>query len=118
MVNPEKLVALATLASAYLWAFWGMYVLVMGLYRAHMNKRLTLFTFTLALPFLAIGYLMDVAANFLIATIIFLELPQEGLVTTRLARYLKSGSGWRYERALLICTNLLDPFDPSGKHCV
>lgn len=26
---------------AFLWAFWAMYVLVMGIYRAHLAKRLT-----------------------------------------------------------------------------
>lgn len=26
---------------AFLWAFWAMYVLVMGIYRAHLAKRMT-----------------------------------------------------------------------------
>ena len=36
---------------AFLWAFWAMYVLVMGIYRAHLAKRMTPVTLALSLPF-------------------------------------------------------------------
>ncbi len=39
---------------AFLWAFWAMYVLVMGIYRAHLAKRLTPVTLALSLPFVAL----------------------------------------------------------------
>lgn len=101
----------------YLWAFWGAYVLVMGLYRAHLNNKLTPLTTALGLPFVIFGIVVDVLANIFIATIIFLEIPKELLVTTRLARHNTSGSGWRKDIATYICSNLLDVFDPSGDHC-
>lgn len=41
---------------AFLWAFWAMYVLVMGIYRAHLAKRMTPVTLALSLPFVALGY--------------------------------------------------------------
>jgi hypothetical protein len=100
----------------YLWVFWGAYVLVMGLYRAHLEHRLTWFTYILAAPFIGIGVLLDVLANIFIASFIFLEIPREMLVTTRLVRMLPD-VGWRGGVAQWVCASLLDTFDPSGKHC-
>jgi hypothetical protein len=54
-----------------------------------------------------------------VASAIFFEQPQELLLTARLKRYhgpAYAGS-WRARLAAWICTHLLDPFDPSGKHC-
>lgn len=76
----------------YLWAFWGAYVLVIGLYRAHLVKRLTWVTYFLSVPFLALGVLMDTVANLLIASVIFWELPRECLVTQRLTRLKKQNT--------------------------
>jgi hypothetical protein len=101
----------------FLWAFWGMYVLVMGIYRAHLSHRLKGLVLVLSLPFIVIGYLMDVFANVTIASLVFLELPREWLVTSRLQRYIAHGTGWRAAKARWICDNLLDVFDPSGEHC-
>ncbi len=102
---------------AFLWAFWAMYVLVMGIYRAHLAKRLTAVTLCLSAPFIALGYLMDVIANLTVASLVFLEFPRELLVTSRLQRYVASGQGWRFTIADWICNHLLDVFDPSGNHC-
>lgn len=107
---------LAAAAALFLWAFWGVYVLVMGLYRAHLAKQLTRPTYVLAAPWLLIGYAMDVLANLVLATLIFLEPPREWLVTDRLQRHLPH-IGWRGNLARWICSHLLDVFDPSGKHC-
>ena len=104
-------------AVLYLLAFWYVYVLVMGLYRAHLSKRLNKFTYALSAPALLIGLVMDVIANATYAWVKFKEPPKEWLVTTRLKRYINSGHGWRYRQAKLLCEHLLDPFDPTGKHC-
>lgn len=101
----------------YLWIFWGLYVLVMGLYRAHLDKRLTKLTYCLAAPFLAIGYLVDVVANLVIAPFVFLDLPQEWLVTDRLKRYITHCRGYRAKLSHAICNHLLDVFDPKNNHC-
>ena len=101
----------------YLWLFWGLYVLVMGLYRAHLDKRLTRLTYFLASPFLFVGFVFDVAANLFIAPFVFLDMPHEWLVTTRLSRYIKHGRSYRAKLALYICDHLLDVFDPRGEHC-
>lgn len=102
---------------AFLWAFWAMYVLVMGIYRAHLAKRLTAVTLCLSAQFIVAGYLMDVVANVTVASLVFLEPPRELLVTSRLQRYVAQKNGWRFRIADWICNHLLDVFDPSGNHC-
>jgi len=102
---------------AYLYAFWCAYVLVMGIYRAHLSHRLVGLNKAMALPVVAIAYAMDVAANWIIAPLVFLDWPREALVTARLVRYKRSDTGWRNRLANFICEHLLDVFDPTGDHC-
>ncbi|GAB3188560.1 hypothetical protein GCM10027292_17590 [Hydrogenophaga aquatica] len=103
----------------FLWVFWYAYILVMGLYRAHLAGRMTRFTYFLSFPALLAGYVMDVVAQYTLATVFFLDLPKRGehLVTDRLKRYIAQGSGWRAAKAEWVCTHLLDIFDPTGNHC-
>lgn len=112
-----KALTFAAYTLAFLWAFWAMYVLVMGIYRAHLAKRLTAVTLCLSAPFIVAGYLMDVVANVTVASLVFLEPPRELLVTSRLQRYVAQKNGWRFRIADWICNHLLDVFDPSGNHC-
>ena len=112
----SNLLALSAVV-AYLLAFFYLYILVMGIYRAHLAKRLTGITLVLCFPMVVVGYLVDVMSNIGIASLVFLELPKEWLVTTRLTRYIAEDTGWRHHVAQWICDDLLDPFDPSGDHC-
>lgn len=108
---------------AYLWIFWLLYILVMGLYRASLAGKLTKVALVLSLPILIVAYLVDLIANFTIATLYFRELPRiypispPDLVTTRLSRYMSGEDNWRKVHAEWLCSNLLDYFDPTGKHC-
>lgn len=130
-------VAIATVA--FLWVFWAFYVLVMGIYRAHLAGRLGPVTFCLSLPFVVFGVLIDALAQFTFASVFFWQRPHlalaprvftfrgrafvvrvpsgDWLVTARLQRYVAQGSGWRFSAANWVCDNLLDVFDPSGDHC-
>jgi hypothetical protein len=101
----------------WLYAFWLLYLVVMGAYRAHLSKRLSLTALFLLMPFVLIGALVDILSNLLIAPVLFLDLPKELLVTTRLTRYRNTDIGWRNKVANYICSNLLDVFDPRGTHC-
>ena len=103
----------------FLWAFWSMYVLVMGIYRAHLSKRLSRAAYVLGLPWVIVGYAVDILAQFTVAVLFFLDPPRRGewLVTSRLQRYIAHGTGWRFWLAKYICDHLLDVFDPSGNHC-
>lgn len=103
-------------AILFLWLFWAVYVLVMGIYRAHLARRLTPVTMALGLPFVAIGFAMDVLANITVASVVFLEPPREWLVTDRLQRHIKRGR-WRGALAGWVCDHLLDVFDPKENHC-
>jgi hypothetical protein len=104
-------------ALAYLYAFWCAYVLVMGIYRAHLADRLVGLNKVMALPVVAVAYAMDVAANWIIAPLVFFDWPREALVTSRLIRYKRDDHGWRRQIADFICERLLDVFDPTGDHC-
>lgn len=101
------------------WALWYAYILIMGLYRAKLDGKLTPLTTTLAFPALVVGYTLDLLVNWTFATVLFVEMPRKPLetVTHRLTRYIDSGFGWRYLRAKWICDHLLDYFDPRGTHC-
>ena len=101
----------------YFWLFWSVYVLVMGIYRAHLSGRMSRVTLALALPWVALGYAMDVLANMTLAVAGFMDRPQELLVTARLKRYMAGPDGWRKTVATWMCAHLLDIFDPSGRHC-
>lgn len=99
------------------WLLWALYVMVMGVYRAHLDKRLTTTTKVLAAPWVAFGFAVDIAVNIAVASLLFIELPEELLVTKRLQRHLLATTGWRCRLARWICVHMLDLFDPTGKHC-
>lgn len=106
---------LAVLLMLLLGAF---YALVMGVYRAHLRGRLSRAALWVYGPWLVLGFVIDVLAQYTAATLIFAELPRprEHLVTQRLSR-LEDTPGWRGDLARWICTKLLDPLDPTGEHC-
>jgi hypothetical protein len=99
------------------WLLWALYVMVMGIYRAHLDKRLTPTTRVLAAPWVALGFAIDILVNFTFASVVFLEPPGELLVTSRLQRHSKAAFGWRRDLSVWVCSHLLDVFDPTGNHC-
>lgn len=104
-----------TLLSLYV--LWLLYLANMNLERA--KKAGTIRPFALYAgyyPTLVVGGLLDIAVNVVIGSIVFLERPQELLLTKRLSRLIKT-DGWRSKLALWVCKTLLDPFDPEGRHC-
>lgn len=105
---------------AALWALWYLYLIVMGLYRAHLQGRLSKAAKILGAPALFIAVVLDWLVNLTIATVWFMELPGQPLelLTTRLARYLDGHDNLNRRHAAWICANLLDVFDPSPNgHC-
>jgi hypothetical protein len=108
------MIALYMLGSIYV--LWVFYLAVMNLKRARDNNALTKTAYWLGMPIFLLGYAIDIAVNIFVLPIIFLELPRETLVTSRLKRLIKT-TGWRSNLAKWFCKNLLDAFDPSGCHC-
>ena len=101
------------------YTLWMFYLAVMNLQRAHEAKTLSKVALVLGSPILIVGYLLDIFVNVVIMTVLFLELPKQLTMTERLQKHIRtspSGS-WREKLASWFCTNLLDTFDPSGKHC-
>lgn len=100
----------------YTYIFWLLYLAVMSLYRGYLNKTLSRFGLILGAPIIMIGLVVDFIMNMTVFTLVFLERPQELLVTKRLQRHMKR-SGWRYKLANHICNHLLNFADPTGNHC-
>jgi len=107
-----------------MYALGGFYLLMTTLvfYLAVMNLKrnrgkITKTGWFFMAPIVVVGVLVDVALNILVGTVIFLEPPKEWVYTDRLQRHLAESSGWRLRRAAWFCEHILDPFDPSGKHC-
>jgi hypothetical protein len=104
------------LAILSVYGLWVFYMAVMNLKRAKDAGTLRPWARRFGGPVLLVGVLLDLIVNWLVFTIILLELPRETLVTARLKRHLKS-QGWRRNVAYWFCSELLDTFDPSGAHC-
>jgi hypothetical protein len=108
-----KIIGIAV-ASVYL--LFGLYLLVMPLKRNQQAGNLTIEEKVLGYPWVVVMLVVDFAFNVVFGTLIFLELPKQLLLTTRLDEML-SRTGWRKDVAHYICTRYLDRFDPDGKHC-
>ena len=109
-----KITLYALLSIYVLWIF---FLAVMNLKRARDNKTLTLPALVLGYPILLIGYTIDVLVNLFLMTVLFVEIPSEWTVTGRLKKHIYRSLGWRQKVAQWFATNLLDAFDPDGKHC-
>lgn len=59
---------------------------------------------------------MSTTLNWLVFTVILLEFPRERLLSTRLSRHKRQGSGWRQRLAVRLEDTWLGPFDPRGFH--
>jgi hypothetical protein len=102
------------------YATWFAFLAVMALLAARNSGKLTKLSEVLAVPILVVGWLLDFSLN-MASSALFLDLPQEWLLTIRCDRYLSTASSsgidrYRQRVARALCQNLLDPFQ-SGGHC-
>jgi hypothetical protein len=106
------------LALAVFYLTWVFYAAVMNLKRVRDAGKLTGVNRALGMLTLAIGLLFDLAVNWLIATVLFAELPRVGewLLSARITRLIAEDCGWRRRLALFMRTQLLDHLDPGGVH--
>ena len=100
-----------------LYVLWILYLAVMNLKRARDAKTITKTALCFGYPVLIVGYVLDILVNLTLMSIFFLELPHETTMTSRVKRHLYHSTGWREKLAAWFCFNLLNSFDPSGKHC-
>lgn len=97
---------------------YGLYVFycaVMSIKRVRDMGKLTKLGMAFGYPTLVIGLLLDFLCNVFVMSPLFLELPRELTVTSRLKRHNRSDSGWRTALARWF-EPVLDPIDPSGDH--
>jgi len=97
--------------AALLWgATWLVYLANMAV--LHAGERATA-------PARAVVWLapvMSTALNWLVFTVLLLEIPKEKFLSTRLARHKRTGHGWRQRFADWMGRVWLDPYDPAGHH--
>lgn len=107
---------------AHTLGLWFIYIVVMRLKRAEvaLRKRGGTVLF-LAKLLAAAGLLLDVLYNVTWGSLMFLQWPHWSRLTlTARLKYLQRGGGrwkWQGDLADFVCTKMLDPYDPRGKHC-
>lgn len=107
------MIVLGFIALAY--STWLFFLAIMALKMARDEGKLSQVALCLGYPMLVVGLVLDFSLN-MASTVIFLELPQELLLTYRCDRLIHSKPGWRQNLARWLCQNLLDPFQIGG-HC-
>jgi hypothetical protein len=93
-----------------------LFLAVMSLQTAKAQGKITAGAYRLAYSVLLLGWVLDFIVNATLASLLFLELPQELTVSARVLRHVKDAGGWRRTVACWLQANLLAPFDPSGRH--
>ena len=108
---------MTTLAILSPWLLWIMYVAVMRLKQVRAAGQLTLAMKVFGYPALALGLLLDLFVNVVVASAVLAEVPRELTLSSRLWRLSNDDSaGWRQKVALAVRVGLLDAIDPSGVH--
>lgn len=98
-----------------LYVFFIMYVASMGMIRVHREGKLNVILWSLCVPFVALSWVIDVLHNLTLFTLLYLELPRELTVTSRLKRHVTERT-FRGKLSRWIAETLLNPFDYSGNH--
>lgn len=98
------------------WLLWVFYLAVMNLRRVDKMGKLGITATGLGMPALIIGLVLDLLVNVVVMTILMLELPRETTVTARLKRHKRESTGWRLKVTEWLASELLDSFDPDGRH--
>jgi hypothetical protein len=98
------------------WLLWMLYACVMRLKQVRDEGKLTFAMKVFGYPALFVGLAVDFVVNVVFGTLVFMQLPREFTLSTRLWRLSTGPTSWRQRWALWIRTNLLDAVDPSGVH--
>lgn len=112
MVEILIYIAVAILTTYFLYVF---YAAVMNIKRVRDMGKLNTMGKVLGYPTLFIGLILDAIVNIFVMTILFLEIPKELTVTSRLKRHHRDSTGWRLS-IVKFFEPVLDPLDPSGDH--
>ena len=102
-------------AVAVTYGLYVFYCAVMNIKRVRDMGKLTKLGMAFGYPTLFIGLVLDFLCNVFVMTPLFLEIPQEFTVTSRLKRHNSESTGWRLA-IVKFFEPVLDPLDPSGDH--
>lgn len=108
----------AAVSLAALYLLWALFLAVMNLARAKAAGTLRDGVFYLAWPLIVAAYILDIAINVTLGTLLWLQLPHINRLTlsARLDHLIKNGTGWRMRFAFWFVDTLLEPFDTTGGH--
>lgn len=102
------------------YALWLFYLAAMNLLRVYRLGTMKLPAKVFGVPIMVIAVLIDWLANWTIFTVLCLQFPVhwQELVTGRLKRYKDDNRERTFRRTLSawLASDLLDQFDPSGRH--
>jgi hypothetical protein len=100
-----------------LWALWVLYIAMMNIKRVAATQSMPVRVKLLVYPTMAVFEAIEVIANVIILTVLFLDWPRERHVSDRLRRYWRNPYryGWRLHIVKFL-KPMLDPFDPAGPH--
>mgnify|MGYP006372127905 FL=1 len=98
------------------WSVFLIFTAVMRWKAVRREGKLTKWMLVMAVPWLVIGYPLDVLLNFTWGSLIF-GMPKEWTCSARLWYWSnQTDDPVRRKRALRHRVNLLDPIDPDGTH--
>lgn len=111
--------AAAVLVVADLFWLWVAYLAITHLERLRKQVGLTPAMQRLGTVAYYLSLAWDIRCNFSTFSLLMLHVPLEATVTGHLSRIKNGGAYWKWQErvARLVCTQLLDPGDPSGCHC-
>lgn len=119
MLELLSFISLSTIAFMLvtLWALWILYVAMMNIKSVSDRGPLPWQSKIIVYPTTIIFSIVEVLANCIVCTIIFLDMPKEITVSSRLRRYNTNPStlAWRMSIVKFV-KPMLDPFDPEGPH--
>ena len=97
------------------YAFFVFYLAAINVVNAYKKGRLSKLSKALCIPVVGVFYAVDVAFNWTLANLLFLDIAQERTVTERLNRLANDG-GWRQDLARWFARHWVNPFDLTELH--
>ena len=88
--------------------------------RRHQLREKISFGYWIIVGIVLGGLPLDILFQWTIAPLIFMEFTKDLFFTNRLNRYredVKYKGTWKMRWADWICEHLLNPYDPTGRHC-
>jgi len=107
--------AIYTIGTAYLFAITFVFYLAIMNVKKNRHKLTTASKF-LIYPILFVGLIFDFCLNVAMSPI-FLELPMEMTLTSRLKRHKDKSKGYKLRVANWICGEILNPYGEDEGHC-